>query len=70
MIAIEKHAGLCLAQDPREAEMSSMPLNAIRYDDVSGIYVIDDLAAALAALAALARGRTIGERHRNGNHER
>ena len=66
MIAIEKHAGLCLAQDPREAEMPSMPINAIRYDDVSGIFVIDDLAAALAALA---RGRTIGERHRNGNHE-
>jgi two-component system, chemotaxis family, protein-glutamate methylesterase/glutaminase len=56
MMAIEKRGGLCLAQDPREAEMPSIPLNALRYDDVSAIFIIDDLAAALEALA---RGRTI-----------
>lgn len=63
MSAIEKRGGICLAQDPQEAEMPSMPLNAIRYDDVSGIYIIDDLAAALVVLA---KGQTVSERSRTG----
>ena len=56
MMAIEKCGGLCLGQDPREAEMPSMPLNALRYDDVSAVLTIDDMAAALEALA---KGKTI-----------
>jgi len=51
MIAVEDSGGICLTQDPKEAEMPSMPLNAIRYDHVSGVYIIDDLAKALEALA-------------------
>jgi two-component system chemotaxis response regulator CheB len=58
MMAIEEGGGLCLVQDPREAETPSMPLNALRHDDVSGVFTIDDLAAALEALAT---GRTISK---------
>jgi hypothetical protein len=35
-----------------------MPLNAIRDDDVSGIYGIDDL---MPVLVALAKGHTVTE---------
>jgi two-component system chemotaxis response regulator CheB len=60
MIEIAKYGGLCLAQDPREAEMPSMPLNALRFDHVKATLPIDDLAVALDALA---RGRTISPPH-------
>lgn len=38
------HWRIGVAQDPHEAEMLSMPLNAIRYDDVSVVLLLDDLA--------------------------
>ncbi len=63
LIAINENGGICLAQDPQEAKIPSMPLNAIRDDDVSGIYLIDDLAPALVALA---KGQSVSERSRTG----
>lgn len=51
MTAIEEAGGLCLAQDPQEAEMPSMPLNAIRYDHVSGVFGVQKIASILEALA-------------------
>ena len=52
LIAIAKASGLTLAQDPEEAYMPSMPLSALRHDDVSGVFRIDELAPVVAALAA------------------
>ncbi len=52
LIAISKASGITLAQDPEEAYMPHMPLNALRYDDVNGIFLIKDMAPNLTALAA------------------
>jgi two-component system chemotaxis response regulator CheB len=57
MTRIEDGGGICLAQDPREAEMPYMPLNAIRYDDVSGVFRTSNLASVLEALT---EGKAIG----------
>jgi len=51
LIAISNAAGLTLAQDPDEAYMPSMPLNALRQDDVDGVFRLGELAAAVGALA-------------------
>ena len=51
LISITKGGGLTLVQDPDEAYMPYMPLNAIRYDDVAGIVSLDDTASVLASLA-------------------
>jgi two-component system chemotaxis response regulator CheB len=56
MTAIEAARGIGMAQDPQEAEMPHMPLNAIRSGDVR-VFTIDDLAWALSALA---RGESVG----------
>jgi two-component system chemotaxis response regulator CheB len=56
MTAIEEAGGIGKAQDPQEAEMPHMPLNAIRSGDVR-VFTIDDLAWALGALA---RGESVG----------
>jgi two-component system, chemotaxis family, protein-glutamate methylesterase/glutaminase len=55
LIAISRAQGLCLAQDPQEAWMPSMPMNAIRFDEVAGALSLDDLPAVLQALV---RGET------------
>ncbi|HJT19302.1 MAG TPA: chemotaxis protein CheB [Nitrospira sp.] len=57
LIAIADAAGLTLAQDPDEAYMPYMPLNALRYDDVSGLFGLKEMAPNLATLA---EGRQIG----------
>jgi two-component system, chemotaxis family, protein-glutamate methylesterase/glutaminase len=51
LIAITAARGLTLTEDPDEAYMPYMPLNAIRYDDVSGVVSLDQAAATLVALA-------------------
>lgn len=56
LIAIKHYGGLGLIQDPSDAKVPSMPLNALRYDHV-------DLALPLAAmptvLATLAEGQPL-----------
>jgi len=52
LVAISRASGVTLAQDPEEAYMPSMPLNALRGDDVNGVFSIKEMAPALAALAA------------------
>lgn len=47
-------------QDPTEADMPSLPLSAIRYDHVKGVFPIDELGPVLGALA---RGEPVA-RHR------
>ena len=51
LIAITKKDGLTLVQDPEEASMPYMPLNAIRYDEVAGVVSLDNAATILASLA-------------------
>ena len=52
LIAIKAAGGLSLVQDPNEAFSPSLPLNAIRKDDVDGVLKAADLAVALEALAS------------------
>lgn len=52
LISISKQHGLTLVQDPEEAYMPSMPLNAIRYDEVAGMVLLDDIASILTSLAS------------------
>lgn len=51
LISISAAGGLTLAQDPAEAYMPYMPLNAIRYDDVAGLVSLDEAASTLVSLA-------------------
>jgi two-component system chemotaxis response regulator CheB len=51
LIAISQASGLTLAQDPDDAYMPSMPINAMRFDDVAGVFPLRDMAAVVAALA-------------------
>jgi two-component system chemotaxis response regulator CheB len=50
LIAITKGDGLTLVQDPDEAYMPYMPLNALRYDDVAGLVSFNNAASVLAEL--------------------
>ena len=50
-IAISHRSGLTLAQDPEEAYMPYMPLNALRFDQVAGVFALRDMATLVSALA-------------------
>lgn len=51
-IAISKASGVTLTQDPDEAYMPYMPLNALKMDDVDGVLRIKEMAPTLTALAS------------------
>lgn len=51
LIAITQAGGLTLAQEPEDAYMPYMPLNAIRYDEVAGLVSLDDVGSVLTSLA-------------------
>ena len=51
MIAIGRAGGLSVVQDPREADMPYMPLNALRFDDVRAAFRLNDLSSVLTSLA-------------------
>ena len=51
MIAIRESQGLAVVQDPKEAYMPYMPLNALHFDDVGGVFLLEDLAGVLTSLA-------------------
>ena len=50
LIAIRKAHGLSVVQDPDQAYMPSMPLNALRFD-VEGVFSLEDLGRVFARLA-------------------
>ena len=52
LIAISEASGVTLTQDPDEAYMPYMPLNALKMDDVDGVLRIKEMAPTLTALAA------------------
>lgn len=51
LISINAHRGICLAQNPEESYMPSMPQNAIRYDDVDQVLSVSDMVPVLRSLA-------------------
>ncbi len=51
MIAIREARGLAVVQDPDEAYMPYMPLNALHFDDVKGTFPLETLAEVLNRLA-------------------
>jgi two-component system chemotaxis response regulator CheB len=60
LVSITKGLGLTLVQDPDEAYMPYMPLNAMRYDDVAGVVSLSNAASILALLAGGDRVRVEG----------
>ena len=56
LIAISQASGLTLVQDPDDAYMPYMPINAMRYDDVAAMFPLRDMAAVVTALV---RGQSV-----------
>jgi two-component system chemotaxis response regulator CheB len=52
LIAISQSSGITLAQDPDDAYMPYMPMNALQYDDVTGVFTLHDMASVVKALAS------------------
>jgi two-component system chemotaxis response regulator CheB len=50
LIAIKHRGGLCLVQDPRDAKIPMMPMNALRYDHVDLVLPLTAIPAALDRL--------------------
>jgi two-component system chemotaxis response regulator CheB len=50
MIDIKEQGGLCLVQDPADAEMPYMPMNAIRYDHVDAVLPVKAIASTVSRL--------------------
>jgi two-component system chemotaxis response regulator CheB len=50
LIAISQASGLTLTQDPDDAYMPYMPMNAMRFDDVAGVFPLRDIAAVVTTL--------------------
>lgn len=50
LILIKANGGICLAQDPADADMPFLPMNAVRYDHPDGILPTHLIASTLVAL--------------------
>jgi two-component system chemotaxis response regulator CheB len=51
LVAIKDNEGICLVQDPEEADMPYMPINAIRYDHVDRTLPAKAIASIVSTLA-------------------
>ena len=51
LISISQASGITLAQDPEDAYMPYMPMNALQFDDVAGVFPLSDMASVVEALA-------------------
>jgi two-component system chemotaxis response regulator CheB len=51
LIAISQASGVTLAQDPEDAYMPYMPMNALRFDDVTAVFALHDMAVVMEALS-------------------
>jgi two-component system, chemotaxis family, protein-glutamate methylesterase/glutaminase len=58
LIAVKRHGGLSIAQEPAEATHSSMPEAAIEYDDVDLVLRVERIAEVISSLAA---GSQVGD---------
>ena len=61
LIAISEASGVTLAQDPDDAYMPYLPMNALRFDDVAGVFPLRDLPSVVNALA---NGKPVQRRSR------
>lgn len=61
LLSIHAAAGLGIAQDPAEAYMPYMPLNALQFDDVAGVFPLREIPSVIVALAM---GREVPRRNR------
>ena len=52
LTAIKAAGGVCLVQDPSEAAVSTMPVNALQKDQVDGFVSTGELMAILPALVS------------------
>ena len=59
LIAITDAGGLTLAQDPKEAYMPYMPMNAVQFDRVAGVFPLRRMAGVVNTLVA---GRSVATR--------
>jgi two-component system chemotaxis response regulator CheB len=50
LMAIKHHGGLAVVQEPREAKIPMMPMNALRYDHVDLILPLSKISAMLVNL--------------------
>jgi len=50
LIAISQASGVTLAQDPDDAYMPYMPLNALRFDEVAGTFSLHEMPSVISAL--------------------
>src|SRR5262245_125147 len=51
LLHINAEAGLAIVQDPAEAYMPYMPMNALQFDDVRGVFPLHEIALVIMALA-------------------
>jgi two-component system chemotaxis response regulator CheB len=63
LITISGASGVTLAQDPDDAYMPYMPMNALRFDDVAGVFPLRDMAWVIEALVS---GQAIPPQWRRG----
>jgi two-component system chemotaxis response regulator CheB len=61
LIAIAHVSGVTLVQDPDDAYMPYMPMNAMRFDDVAGVFPLRQLPSVIGALA---KGESVSARKR------
>jgi two-component system chemotaxis response regulator CheB len=52
LVSVKKHSGLSVVQDPGEATNPSMPVHALRDDDVDLVVLLSDIPAILCNLAS------------------
>jgi two-component system chemotaxis response regulator CheB len=50
LVTIKENGGICLVQDPEDADMPFMPINAIRYDHIDRVLPTKTIASVLATL--------------------
>ncbi|HEX2056071.1 MAG TPA: chemotaxis protein CheB [Nitrospiraceae bacterium] len=58
LLTIKENGGICVVQDPEEADMPFMPMNAIRYDHVDRSLPAKAIASVLATLT---KGVTVND---------
>jgi two-component system chemotaxis response regulator CheB len=56
LISISQASGLTIVQDPDDAYMPYMPMNALRFDDVAGVFPLHEMASVVVELVM---GRTV-----------
>jgi two-component system chemotaxis response regulator CheB len=70
LIAVKRHGGIAIVQEPDEAEYASMPLSAINRDHPDYILPLDDIATILPDLVRGGRPNAVPGEHNAGRETR